>query len=742
LVFQTNPNGKPVGQTDTTTFTVEISDSVTSRTNSETTVTTVALNRDPIAGDDSGAGFTTTENTAFDTGSALGNDTDLDIGDANNLVILQVITNSALGQVTSIGNGVFHYDPKGKFDWLPQGATATDFFSYIVADSHGARATGRVTITIAGVNTAPVALPDHITFHEHAGPTVLNALLQQNDFDPDSGETAGLNLTGIDTTGTRGNVTFNAGILTYDAATAAGNLATGSAFLDSFAYTIEDPHGLSASAKVSIVVDGENDPPVALIDQFSFRAALASTNLTAGLLSNDSDPDPGETASLAVVSLDTARTAGKVTLENGAVVYFPGAVFASLPPGSNFVDTFDYIIEDIHGAQAKATVVVTNVGVNSAPIALPDTLFVSQAAGAADITSLLLTNDFDLNSDETASLRVTGFTTTNTKGLVVLSNNVVLYTPPDSPTLRSGQTIEDSFSYLLSDIHGADGTGDVRVVITGQDFLPLALPDAVTLPASADHTNITALLLANDSLPVLGIGPLSIGSISTLGAQGIVELVNNQVSYTAKNRFGTLPSGQTASDGFSYEVSDALGNTVLASVSITILGNSEPVPGNDTIFRSPGQSVKVSIAELLSNDTSTAPPLTLSLPGNASINGATVTREGGWVIYSSPVSDLADSFSYTVADSQGITATGTVNVIVQPDDAQSKNILSITIAGGETVIRFVGIPGLRYSIQSTEDLNSSWSTLDSHLPSANGEAEFRDNRPSSASRYYRTVLFQ
>jgi hypothetical protein len=138
-----------------------------------------------------------------------------------------------------------------------------------------------------------------------------------------------------------------------------------------------------------------------------------------------------------------------------------------------------------------------------------------------------------------------------------------------------------------------------------------------------------------------------------------------------------------------------------------------------------------------------APPLALSLPSNTSANGATVTREGGWIIYSAPVNDLADSFTYTVTDLQGATATGTVDVVVQVNDAQSKNILSIAIEGGETVLRFAGIPHVSYSIQSTDDLsNPAWPTLGSLQVSANGQAEFHDSRPSSASRYYRTVLSQ
>ena len=154
----------------------------------------------------------------------------------------------------------------------------------------------------------------------------------------------------------------------------------------------------------------------------------------------------------------------------------------------------------------------------------------------------------------------------------------------------------------------------------------------------------------------------------------------------------------------------------------------------------PGGAVKVSIAQLLSNDSDPEnESLVFSLSLNQSLNQASVTREGAWVIYSSPVSDSSDSFQYTVSDGSGGSTIGTVIVTVQADETQSQNILSILQDGSDMVITFAGISGFSYDIQYTNDLNSpTWITLFTQTTSGNGKLIYRDANPPPPARYYRT----
>ena len=73
---------------------------------------------------------------------------------------------TAVGAVTDNGDGTFRYDPDDQFENLGVGEIATDSFSYTIADSNGATDTATVTITIEGVNDAPVAVDDDFTTDE------------------------------------------------------------------------------------------------------------------------------------------------------------------------------------------------------------------------------------------------------------------------------------------------------------------------------------------------------------------------------------------------------------------------------------------------------------------------------------------------------------------------------------------------------------------------------------------------
>ncbi len=66
------------------------------------------------------------------------------------------MTSKSLGSVELTGNGRVFYDPDGFFADLPVGETATDTFSYTIADSAGDQSTAEVTVTIQGAAEPPV----------------------------------------------------------------------------------------------------------------------------------------------------------------------------------------------------------------------------------------------------------------------------------------------------------------------------------------------------------------------------------------------------------------------------------------------------------------------------------------------------------------------------------------------------------------------------------------------------------
>ena len=117
----------------------------------------------PNAANDSGAAFTTNEDTSFTTGNVLSNDSDPGGG----TVTLVSFDDKALkGTLSYNGDGTFAYDPAHQFDALGAGQQAQDTFTYTIRDAVGLTDSATVTIIITGANDAAPsisAIPDQVT---------------------------------------------------------------------------------------------------------------------------------------------------------------------------------------------------------------------------------------------------------------------------------------------------------------------------------------------------------------------------------------------------------------------------------------------------------------------------------------------------------------------------------------------------------------------------------------------------
>lgn len=118
----------------------------------------------------------------------------------------------------------------------------------------GFNITAEATVDSGG-NDAPIAVADGFTTNEDTALVLSGFLL--NDTDPD-GDT--LQITGIDTTGLKGTLVNNGdGTYTYNPNGKFEALNNGDTATDSFAYTISDGNGGTASATVTINVKGVTD---------------------------------------------------------------------------------------------------------------------------------------------------------------------------------------------------------------------------------------------------------------------------------------------------------------------------------------------------------------------------------------------------------------------------------------------------------------------------------------------------
>ena len=264
--------------------------------------------------------------------------------------------NGGLFTISAVGAATF--SANGEFSGLAIGDSAVTSITYTVGDVDGGEDQSTVTVTVNGVNDAPVAAPLAVTGDED---TVISGQLVA--VDPDVGDVLAYSLQsqsliGTTTVNSDGTFTWNPG-------------NNGSNFNGdvTFDYRVSDGNGGTDVETVTVTVNPVNDAPVA--------APLAvsgdeNTAISGQLIATD--PDVGD---LLTFSLQSQSLIGTTTVN-------PDGAF-TWNPGNNGVDfsgdlTFDYRVIDGNGGTDIETVTVTVNPVNDGSVA-NDAL---QVAGVSD----------------------------------------------------------------------------------------------------------------------------------------------------------------------------------------------------------------------------------------------------------------------------------------------------------------------------------------------------------------------
>jgi CSLREA domain-containing protein len=593
----------------------------------------------------------------------LANDNDPDVGDTK--TVTAVDTSGTLGTVTNNGTDVT-YDPNGTFEALGAGDTATDTFSYTMADAFGNTSGATVTVTINGTNDGPTANADAGTLSED-GPAVTVDVLA-NDTDPDTGDTK--TVQSVDTTGTLGTVTNNGTNVSYDpngafeALKAAGLITaavpTGT---DTFTYTMIDGSGATSTATVTMTITHANDAPTAVAD--SADANEDGPGITVDVLANDTDPDALD--SKTVQSVDATGTVGRVTNNGTNVSYDPNGQFDALAVGATATDTFTYTMVDGGGLTSTATVTVTINGQNDGPTANDDTATINEDAGATAV--LVLGNDTDPDAGDVPF--VFSVTQPPASGAGVTNNGTqVTYNPLGVfNSLKAGETASDSFTYTVSDGHGGSSTATVNVTVTGQNDGPTAVAD--TGSVNEDGPGTTINVLTNDTDPDSG-DTQTVLTVNVTGTLGSVSFTGTDVTYNPNGAFNSLKAGATATDTFTYTMVDGSSAASTATVTITVTGqNDAPTAVNDSASTNE-DATNVAI-DVLGNDTdpdigdtkSVQSVGALSNGGSITNNGTNVTFTPGASFQDLQVGQTRDTaFSYTMVDGSGATSSASVTITV------------------------------------------------------------------------------
>jgi VCBS repeat-containing protein len=276
--------------TDTFTYAIRLGNGTLSWTTA--TVQIAGVNDAPVAANIAADANEDTGNPVALTASY----TDADTHDSHTI---SINTAGTIGAVVNNGDGTFRYDPNGQFEWLAQGETATDTFSYTVTDSHGASSTKTATVTIHGENDAPAAANIATDANEDSGnPVTLTA--SYTDADMHDTHTFA-----IDTTGAKGAVVNNGdGTFRYNPHGQFEGLAQGETATDTFTYTVTDNHGASSTKTATVTIHGENDAP-ALQAAVGAEPVFGNDSLSLSATMAFSDIDLTDTHSVTFTALGT-----------------------------------------------------------------------------------------------------------------------------------------------------------------------------------------------------------------------------------------------------------------------------------------------------------------------------------------------------------------------------------------------------------------------------------------------------
>jgi glucose/arabinose dehydrogenase len=221
-------------------------------------------------------------------------------------------------------------------------------------------------------------------------------------------------------------------------------------------------------------------------------------------------------------------------------------------------------------------------------------------------------------------------------------------------------------------------------------------------------------------------------------------------TFTAEEKTSTFnpSSGGLAGNPASFG-EDGVGELFLLDYSdgqlLAIVPN-HPLAVNDSLVRPRNGSGKIHISTLLAND-SDALGHTINLQSfaSSSANGATISQDGNWILYNPAENfNASDTFTYTINDGEGFTATAAVNVSVATDSGgETLNIVSAIRSGNDIVIRCAGIPGRTYQIQYTADLEAQpiqWTVHPSGTLVAGADGTFGlTDSPGPNDRFYRAI---
>ncbi|MBS0426685.1 MAG: VCBS domain-containing protein, partial [Proteobacteria bacterium] len=409
-------------------------------------------------------------------------------------------------------------------------------------------------------------------------------------------------------------------------------LNEGDTVQQTFTVQVGDGNGGTAQQTVTITIQGTNDAPVANVDTGVVKesgvrdggntAETGTSSVSSNVLTNDTDVDDGEKATLQVDSVSVGGTPGTLgtalqgaygalvlgadgsytyTLDNG----LPAT--QHLPQGQNATEVFTYTIVDVHGAVSTSTLTITVQGTNDRPVITSDSTAAQgevteqgtdNHAEPNTVGGTLTASDVDTGATQTWSIVGAGGTN-GTYGTISIDPGTGqwVYTLDNTRTatqaLNDGDQRTETFTARVTDEHGAYSEQQITVTVHGSnDDLQAvnAVVPVVEDPSGGAHTGTlqTYVTDVDDTIELVDFtiagdpATYAPGQTATIPGVGSVTIsLNGSYVFTPlPNYSGEVPvitftvkeetGGQTATQTLTFEmtpVSDAPGMEAARTVT-------------------------------------------------------------------------------------------------------------------------------------------------------------------------------
>ena len=525
------------------------------------------------------------------TGNVLTNDTDPDAGDTKTVTAVNFgATDGTLGTALTGAHGSLVLNAAGAFTYtvnetdaavqaLRQSTnTLTDVFNYTMRDTAGATSSTTLTVTIHGANDAPVLAVQTRNQNAVVGSAFSLTLPAGTFADVDSGDTLTYSATAADGSSLPSWLTFTPSTRTFSGTPATANVGT-----LSVKASVTDLGSLAASETFNIAVTTTpNTPPTAVADTGDATEKGGVANGTGGspatgnVLTNDTDPDAGDTKTVTAVNFGaTAGTLGTalngahgslVLNAAGAFTYTvnetDAAVQALRLSTNTLTDVFNYTMRDTAGATSSTTLTVTIHGANDAPVLAAQTANQNAVVGSAFSLTLPAGTFADVDSGDTLTYSATA---------------------ADGSSLPSWLTFTPS-TRTFSGTPATANVGTLSVKASVTDLGSLAASETFNI-AVTTAPNTVSLFSSSDTPAVLSdsdTSQVNLGVRFTSSAAGTItgikyyKSANDTGTHTGSlwSSTGTLLASATFTNGttsgwqtvtFSNPVSITAGTTYVAS---------------------------------------------------------------------------------------------------------------------------------------------------------------------------------